>query len=162
MCSLRHVVSSGGTKSWEMLGVSVGGVTGVLGGFRQSYSMSSGGSSAVMGGESSYCWKRSSREVGSGLSGDRAFATLPRFVSHVVCGVAKCTALEASLTKESTLRWPWGCVRTSASTLSSSSTTSSLARYVDGDRVGEAGGKCVFCCLRLDRLLADFVEPIVE
>ena len=31
-----------------------------------------------------------------------------------------------------------------------------------GDRVGEAGGKCVFCCLRLDRLLADFVEPIVE
>ena len=115
-----------------------------------------------MGGDSSYCWKRSSNDVGKGLSGDRAFATLPRFVSQVVCGVAKCTALEASLTNESTFRWPWGCVRTSASTLSSSSTTSSLARYVDGDRVGEAGGKCVFCCLLLDRLLADFVEPIVE
>ena len=84
MCSLRHVVSSGGTSNCEMFGVSVGGVTGVFGGLRQSYSRSSGGSSAVMGRESSYCWNLSSNDVGKGLSGDRAFATLPLFVSQVV------------------------------------------------------------------------------
>ena len=87
MCSLRHVVSSGGTSNCLMFGVSVGGVTGVFGGLRQSYSISSGGSSAVIG--RSYCWKRSSNDVGKGLSGDRAFATDPLFVSQVVCGVPK-------------------------------------------------------------------------